>query len=165
MDERPQEALASRAHHLAGAIYGTILATTVVAGAGHDPDVIDRTAVIVAGTSLVFWVAHVYSLWVAARLVLARPLDRREIVSVVIAEWPMLQSSWPILVSLGLGAVGVLDRSTAIDLAMLVGIGALFAYGALIGRREQGGWPRVLLNALVCGAFGIAILALKVLVH
>ena len=52
-----------------------------------------------------------------------------------------------------------------IDVATWVGIGALFTYGYVIGRQEGLSWPRVLLNALVSGSFGLFVLALKVLVH
>ena len=160
-----EPALAHRAHRLAGAIYGTVLATTVVAATGHDPDAIDHAAALVAGTAVVFWLAHVYSLGVAARLVVRRPLHRDELWGLARAEWPMLQSSLPILLALMLGVVGLVDRSTAIDLAMAVGIGALFTYGFIIGRQERLGWFRILLNTLLAGALGLAILALKVLVH
>ena len=81
------------------------------------------------------------------------------------AQWPMLQSAWPILVTLLLGVVGVLDPVRAIDVAMAVGIGALFTYGVLIGRQERATWPRVLLNGLAVGSLGLAVLLLKVLVH
>ncbi|RYV50936.1 hypothetical protein [Pengzhenrongella frigida] len=158
-------ALVHRAHHVAGAIYGTILATTVVAAAGHEPETIDQAAILVLGTSVVFWLAHVYSLGLAARVVARRPLRRDEMVSLAIAEWPMLQSSWPILLALMLGVTGIVPRATAVDLAMAVGIGALFTYGFVIGRQEKLSWPKVLLNMAISGAFGLAILALKVFVH
>ena len=154
-----------RAHQAAGAIYGTILATAVVATAGHDPATVNRSAVIVAVTSLVFWLAHVYSLGVAARLVLQRRVRRDEMVSIAKAEWPMLQSSWPIILVLLLGAIGVIDREVAINVAMFVGIGALFTYGLVMGRQEHMGWAGMLRNAIVTGSFGLAILALKILVH
>jgi hypothetical protein len=160
-----ETALVHRAHHVAGAIYGTILATSVVAAAAHDPDTIDRAALIVLGTSVVFWLAHVYSLALAARMVLRRPVRRDELRSLALAEWPMLQSSWPILVALLLGVTGVVGRTTAVDLAMFTGIAALFTYGLVIGRQEDMRWPRALLNAVTAGSFGLAILALKVLVH
>ncbi len=163
--DRDETPLEHRAHRAAGAIYGTILATAVVATAGHDPETVNRSVAIVAVTSLVFWMAHVYSLWVAARLVLMRPLRRDEMVSIAVAEWPMLQSSGPIILVLLLGAIGVIERAVAINLAMVVGIGALFTYGLVMGRQEQLGWPRTLLNAVITGSFGVAILALKILVH
>lgn len=157
--------LEHRAHHLAGAIYGTILATTVVATAGYDPDKVTKALVIVAVTSLVFWLAHVYALTVAARMVARRPIRRAEMRSIALAEWPMLQSSWPILAALALGAFDVIAKDAALDLAMAVGIGALFTYGFVMGRQERLTWPRILLNALLTGMFGLAILALKVFVH
>lgn len=160
-----QTTLVQQAHHLAGAIYGTILATSVVAAAGHNPETIDRAALLVIGTSVIFWLAHVYSLGLAARMVLRRPIRRDELISLARAEWPMLQSSWPIVVALMLGVVGVIDRATAVVVALVVGIVALFAYGLVIGRQENMGWPRALLNAMVAGMFGLAILALKVFAH
>lgn len=157
--------LEHRAHHLAGAIYGTILATTVVAAASTHPESLGRTTLLVLGTSVVFWAAHVYAVEVAARLVAGRPLDRREVLGLARAQWPMLQSAWPILVTLLLGVVGVLDPTRAVDVAMAVGIGALFTYGVLIGRQEGASRTRVLLNGLAVGSLGLAVLLLKVLVH
>jgi hypothetical protein len=163
--DRVEDALNLQAHQVAGAIYGTILATTVVATSGYDPETVSTSMVIVAVTSAVFYAAHVYSLAVAARMVVKRPLTRVELRSIAIAEWPMLQSSWPILAALLLGVLGIVGRTTAINLAMMVGIGALFTYGFVMGRQENLGWPRILLNAVVTGGFGLVILLLKVLVH
>lgn len=154
-----------RAHEVAGAIYGTILATTVVAALGHDPSKIDASIIIVVFTSAVFYVAHVYSLTVAARMVAHRPLTGAEVRSIAVAEWPMLQSSWPVLVPLLLGTLGIIDQDAASDIAMLVGIGALFVYGVVLGVGEGRGRVRVVWNALVVGSFGILILMLKIFVH
>ena len=163
--DRAEAPIEQRAHHLGGAIYGTILATTVVATAGYDPNKVSKSLAIVAVTSAVFWLAHVYSLAVAARIVVKRPLHRAEVQSIAVSEWPMLQSSWPILLVLALGTFHIISRELAINLAMLVGIGALFTYGFIMARQEHLGWTRVLLNALITGAFGVAILVMKVVVH
>lgn len=152
-------------HRLAGAIYGTILATTVVVTIGNHPENLDRALVLVAGTSVVFWMAHVYARGLAARVVARRALHRRELWELARSEWPMLQSSWPILLVLGLGRLEVIDPYRSIDVATAVGIGALFTYGYVIGRQEGLSWPRTALNALVAGSFGLGILVLKVLVH
>jgi hypothetical protein len=115
-----------RAHAIAGAVYGTILATTVVASLGHDPAKLERSIIIVLFTSLVFWAAHVYSLFVAGRMVSGRPLTRAEARGIALDEWPMLQSSVPIVLPLVLGALGIISRDAAANIAMVVGIGALF---------------------------------------
>lgn len=161
----PESPLEHRAHHLAGAIYGTILATTVVASASGHPEPLGRMTLLVVGTSVVFWLAHVYSIELAARLVAGRPLERHEVLRVARAEWPMLQSSWPIVLALVLGLLGVLDPVRAVDVAMALGIGALFTYGIMVGRQEGVSRLRVVLNGLATGAFGLAVLALKVFVH
>jgi hypothetical protein len=77
----------------------------------------------------------------------------------------MLQSSWPVAVPLLFGKLGWIPEEAATDVAMVVGIGALFVYGVLVGVREGRGWMSVILNALVVGSFGVLILLLKVLVH
>ena len=164
-DDRVDAPLEHQAHHIAGAIYGTILATAVVAAAAHDVTRVSQTFAVVAITSAVFWAAHVYSLSVAARIVVKRPLTWMEKQSIAVAEWPMLQSSWPILLALLLGSLGIIDKKTASYLAVIVGIGALFTYGVIMGRQEAVSWPKVLLNAVITAAFGIVILAMKVLVH
>ena len=154
-----------QAHRIAGAIYGTILASTVVAALGHDPERLEKSILIVVVTSAVFYLAHVYSLIVAARMVARRQLRADEVRSIAVAEWPMLQSSLPILVPLLFGAFGWISRDTASYLAVAVGIGALFVYGVLLGIRERRGAFSIVLNALVVGSFGVLILLLKILVH
>ncbi len=157
--------LENKARRFAGAIYGTILATSVLAAAGGDTNALTGTFVIVLVTSLVFWLAHVYSLCLGARMLMTRPLRRDEIRAIASDEWPMLSSSFPILGVLLLGVFGIIEKSTASYVAMFVGIGALFIYGIIAGRGEQLPWTRQVLNTLVIAAFGIAILALKVMVH
>lgn len=153
------------AHAIAGAIYGTILASTVVASLGYDPEKLEKSIAIVLFTSLVFWTAHVYSLMVAGRMVARRPLTRSEVGLIARNEWPMLQSSLPVVLPLLLGAFGIISRENAADIAMLVGIGALFVYGLVLGLREGRGSLSVFWNALVIGSFGVLILLLKVFVH
>lgn len=152
-------------HRMAGAIYGTILATTVVVTISNHPENLDTALALVAGTSVVFWLAHVYSRGLAVRVLVRRPLHRWELYALARSEWPMLQSSWPVLLVLLLGRLDVIDPYLSIELAAWVGIAALFTYGYVIGRQEGLSWPRVLLNALVSGSFGLCVLALKVVVH
>ena len=163
--EPAETPLEHRAHHLAGAIYGTILATTVVAATASHPEDVSRPMVLVLGTSVVFWLAHVYALGLAARMVARRPLRRSEIIGLARSEWPMLQSSGPILLVLLLGGLGVISPEQTANVALLVGIGALFTYGYIIGRQEHLSWFKVLLNALAAGCFGVAVLVLKLVVH
>ena len=102
---------------------------------------------------------------VAGRMVARRPLTRSEVAVIARNEWPMLQSSVPVVLPLLLGVFGIITRESAADIALLVGIGALFVYGIVLGLREGRGSLSVFWNALVIGSFGVLILLLKVVVH
>lgn len=161
----PDVRLEHIAHRLSGAVYGTILATTVVVATQDHAENIGDALLIVVVTSIVFWMAHVYSRAVGQRIVVRRRLTRGELTAIARNEWPMLQSAVLVVIPLALGWLGALDPSKAAWVAVLLGVAALFAYGALIGWREDlGGW-RTLGSALMTGSFGLVILALKVFVH
>ena len=67
--------------------------------------------------------------------------------------------------TLGLGWLGLLSNRFAINLAIALGVAALFAWGFLIARRS-GLSPLGTVGAVgLNGAFGLAIVALKVIVH
>src|SRR4051812_35929725 len=53
--------LARLAANPSGAVYGTIVATAVIAAAGAHAEHAGRIAVVTVVTLLVFWLAHVYS--------------------------------------------------------------------------------------------------------
>jgi hypothetical protein len=149
-----------------GAVYGQILATAVVATLSEDSAASASEIFFgVAVAMLVFWLAHVYADAVALRLDRDRPLTVSEVWSVGVQEWPEVQAAVPALAALGLGWVGVLSRDDATDLAIALGIVALCGWGFLIARRSRltlwGTVGAVALN----GALGLAIVALKVIVH
>jgi hypothetical protein len=164
-DAQLEAELENTAHRLSGAVYGTILATTVVAATGGNVVTSGQTLLIVVVTSAVFWMAHVYSETLGARIVAGHSLGRARVLAIARGEWPMLQSCVPVAVPLVLGWMGVLDADTAATLAVVVGVGALFTYGVIIGRREHLGHWQTFLHSLTTGSFGLVVLALKLLVH
>ncbi|MFL5819820.1 MAG: hypothetical protein ACJ76S_03965 [Solirubrobacteraceae bacterium] len=147
-------------------VYGQILTTSVVAALSEDRNAGPAEILFsVALSMLVFWLAHVYAQAVALRLGRQAPLTWREVRTIMRQEWPIMQAAVPALVVLGLGWVGVLSDRAAINLAIAVGVVALSGWGFVIGRRSGlsrlGTVGAVVLN----GAFGLAIVALKVIVH
>jgi hypothetical protein len=151
----------STAEHVAGAVYGTIIATAVVAAsAGPQPDSLHIIGLLV-GTSTVFWLAHVYSRSVAVAIELGRRVTRAEQARLAAQEWPMLQSSVPLVVALIPGELGWIEVSASLWLAVGVGVAALVVWGIRIGQLEGRGGLNVLRNAVVTGSFGLLIVALK----
>jgi len=151
--------------NFAAAVYGSILAAGVVASL----DVADVTTgamtVSLAGTMLVFWLAHVWSEAIADRMQDPRPYSWRRVRAVSAWHWPMVQAAAGPLAALLLADVGVWQRDTAVTLALLVSVAQLVGWGVAVGRRTFGSWPAALLSGAVDGLLGVALIVLKSFVH
>jgi hypothetical protein len=151
---------------LSRAIYGNVLATSLVVAFSEDDDYsTGEMAVSVLVTGIVFWLAHVYASLLAERYVAGRRLTRSEIGAEFYGEWPVVQAFFPPIVVLLLGTIGVLAENTAVSVAIAVGLAAMVLWSLAIGRQERmsllGLAGLALLNALL----GAAIVLLKVVVH
>ncbi|MFI7408089.1 hypothetical protein ACIBU0_05380 [Streptomyces sp. NPDC049627] len=117
-----------RAHaDYTGGVYGSMLAASVVLGAGtldHFPRL--ELVLLLLLTSVVFWVAHVHAQLFGARLA-QHGLDRRTVLHVCRDEWPIVKAAVPpaaaVAVSplLGLGVPGALWLALAVAVAGQVG--------------------------------------------
>jgi hypothetical protein len=152
--------------NLARAIYGNVLATSLVVAFSEDDAYSPaEIAVSVFVTGLVFWLAHVYSSLVAERYAVGRRLKRSEIGAEFYAEWPVLQAFFPPIVVLLLGVIGLLSNDTAITLAIAAGVVSMVLWGLAIGRMERMSPLAVAILTLLNALFGAAIVLLKVIVH
>ena len=77
-------------------------------------------------------------------------------------EWPLFQSTFVLAVPLVLGALGLFDRETSLNLAVLVGAAALVGWGVVFSRREGYGVAGIIGAASVNATVGLLIIALKV---
>jgi hypothetical protein len=152
--------------NLARAIYGNVLATSLVAAFSEDDDYsTTEIAVSVLVTGLVFWLAHVYSSLLAERYAVGRRLTRSETGAEFYSEWPVVQAFFPPVIVLLLGTIGLLSRDTAIWLAIAAGLGALVIWSLEIGHREQLSLLELAVMTFVNALFGLVIVLLKTLVH
>ena len=147
---------------LAGFVYGTILTlSVVVAGARafpHDPA---HVAELVAVTSLVFWLAHVYAHWLGESVSHGKHLSFDELRRVISREWSLVEAAVPPIVALLLGAAGLLSERAAVWLAFALGLGVLFVEGIVFVRVERLGLVSGVLVVLANLGFGILLVALK----
>jgi hypothetical protein len=151
---------------LARAIYGNVLATSLVVAFSEDDD--NSTAAIavsVVVTGLVFWLAHVYASLIAERYAARRRLTRSEIGAEFFGEWPVVQAFFPPVVVLLLGTVGLLSHDTAVSVAIAAGVVAMILWSLAIGRQERMSLPALVGLTLLNAVFGVAIVLLKVIVH
>ncbi|GKQ34050.1 hypothetical protein [Streptomyces sp. A012304] len=125
---RPERRTERRSHaDYTGGVYGSLLAASVIIGAG-DLGSFPRTELVLLLllSSLVFWVAHVHAQLFGARLA-QHALDRRTVLHVCRDEWPIVKAAVPpaaaLAVSplLGLGVEGSLWFALAVAVAGQVG--------------------------------------------
>jgi hypothetical protein len=148
------------------AIYGQILVTSLVGALSEDSDIdAEYILVSVVATMLVFWLAHVYAEAMSRGLEAGRHLGWAEIRGLAAAEWPLVQAAFPTAIVLALGAIGVLSTETAVDIAIAVGVVALFSWGLAIGRASGSSWAAALFGAVISAGFGLVVVGLKGLVH
>jgi hypothetical protein len=146
-----------------GAVYGTIVASAVIAAAaGHQPPELILAATV--ATLLVFWLAHVYADLLDHGL-RQDGFHPRILPAIMSRELSMLAAPALSILFLLLGAVGLLDEELAVRLALWNGVLQLVGWGIDIGRRLGQAWPVALLTGLVNGAFGVVIILLEVQLH
>ena len=126
---------------LAGFIYGTIITlAVVVAGAKAYPADAGRIAALVAVTSVVFWLAHVYAHGLGHSVAHDEHLSLAELRRIARRQAPILEASVPPLAALLLGAVGVLSTRAAVWTALALGLVVLVLQGLRFARAERLGW-------------------------
>ena len=149
---------------IAGTVYGTIVvmgAITAGAGATHGAW---RLAAIVDATVLVLWVAHVYAHGLGESIERGRRLDRAELLSIARRELAIPLAAVAPTGALILGGLNVVGESTALWLAMGIGLATLAVqgtrYAALEGLSGLATATSVGLNI----GLGLIIVALKAFV-
>jgi hypothetical protein len=157
---------AERVPRLAGAIYGTILVLAVIAALSED-DEVGPGAVLgaVVATSVVFWLAHIYADVIARRMTGVAESVLRNVRDAAAHEWPLVEASLAPSVPLLLGAVGVFSRSTAVNLALAVGLVDLFIWGYMAGRASSETRVAAVVSALAAVLIGALMVVLKNLLH
>jgi hypothetical protein len=147
---------------IAGVVYGTIVAMATLAAAYptvKDPWKLD---LIVLSTSLVLWIAHVYSHGLAESLERRRRLDSPELHAIVLRELGILLATLPPTLMLVLGAAEVIKEDNAVWLAFGVGLFTLGAQGFRYARVEGFGLTGTLTAVSLNLGLGLLVVALKV---
>jgi hypothetical protein len=148
----------------AAAVYGSVLVTALV-GAAFEAQLDARTMTLtLLTTTLVFWLAHVWSEVMGVRLAGTIPAWGH-IRHIAVSEWPVVEAGFLPDALLALAWAGVYSRDTGAKLALIVGVLQLAAWGFAAGWRTQHRLAPALVTGAVDCAFGIAIVGLEVLIH
>jgi hypothetical protein len=146
---------------IASTVYGTIVVmAAVTAGSGADVDA-GRLAVIVSSSVLVLWLAHVYSDALAETIQRGQRLDTAELFSVTRREIAIPLAAVGPVGALVLGALGILEDSTAGWCALLIGLAVLGVQGFRYAGAESLRGVAVLISVAFNLALGLVIVGLK----
>jgi hypothetical protein len=158
--------VASTTGSVTEAIYGLILATSVIAvSAEYASSNAGLVGVTVLVTGVVFWLAHVYARVLAGSITRHRRPNRSDVREALRHDWPLVEVTVPIVVILALGALDVVPDKTAIlaaTLAVLAELAAAGAYGARVSGAGLGG---TVASTLIAVTLGGAVVLLKAVVH
>ncbi len=155
---------ARREFDYAAAVYGSVLVTALV-GEAYEGEFDARTMTLtLVATTLVFWLAHVWSEVMGVRLAGTIP-SWRDVRRVAVSEWPVVEAGFVPAALLMLAWVGVYSRDTGAELALVAALLQLGAWGFAAGWRTQHRLgPAIVTGAVDC-AFGLAIVGLEVAIH
>jgi hypothetical protein len=167
-EARPRNGPVSRSalgERLGGFIYGTIVVlAVVVAGARAYPDEAGHIAALVAVTSAIFWLAHVYAHGLAYSVAHDEHLSLAELRRIARREGSIVEAAVPPVAALLLGAVGLFSTRFAVWAAFGLGLGVLAAAGIVFSRVERLGRFGTLAVVAANLGLGVALVALKLIV-
>lgn len=146
----------------AGAVYGSLLAASVIVGstAEGEPPAAGELIVLLICTGVVFWLTHVYAEVVSGGYP-AKPLTWGNLRAVARQEWPLAQASFPPAIAAAfasaLGGSNVLVAWVALCVAVTSQV--LWAVAAAV--RIHSSTRVVFVSGLANLALGLIIVVLK----
>jgi hypothetical protein len=162
--EPPEPGGRHREFAYAAAVYGSVVVAALVAAAFEAHVGARTTTLTLVATTLVFWVAHVWSEVMGVRL--AGTVPRwSQIRHVAVSEWPLVEAGFVPDALLALAWAGVYSRDTGAELAMTAAVLQLAAWGFAAGWRTQRRLVPAVVTGVVDCAFGLAIVGLEVAIH
>ncbi|MHA5048359.1 hypothetical protein [Streptomyces sp. SD15] len=145
-----------------GGVYGSMLAASVVVGAGTLGSFpLIQLVLLLLLTGLVFWAAHVHAQLFGARLA-QYSMDRLMVLDVCREEWPIVKAAVPPAVAVAVSPLLGLDAQGAVWLALSVAVAGQVGWSAAAARRAGASWRMVAISASVNLVIGLLIILFKI---
>ncbi|MFI8090563.1 hypothetical protein ACIF9R_19940 [Streptomyces sp. NPDC086080] len=144
-----------------GGVYGSMLAASVIVGAGTlgaFPRL--ELVLLLLLTGVVFWIAHVHAQLFGARLAQRGP-DRGVVLRVCREEWTIVKAAVPPAVAVGVGPVLGLGVQAGQWFALSVAVTGQVGWSVAAARQAGAGRRMLLLSAVVNLVLGLVILSCK----
>ncbi|MGP3935684.1 hypothetical protein [Nonomuraea sp. KM88] len=148
-----------------GAVYGSLLAASVVVGAGslgRFPRL--ELIILLLGTGVVFWAAHVYARVFGARTVF-RAMSMADIRRACSEERPIVEAAVLPAVAVAVGPLLGLGAQGTAWLALAVAVASQVAWAATAAVRIGASLRMVAVTSVINLLLGLVIVALKAVLH
>ncbi len=149
----------------AGSIYGTIIATSIIA---IEASVSTSLAELISTdltTVLVYWLAHVYASFVASDQYPDGRSGWRRLGAIMAHECSLVVGSFLPLLAVLIAGIFTSNVSSAATAGLWAGVALLYAWGFAASRAGGRTWVRSLAFGLIGALFGVAVVVMRVLLH
>ncbi|MFJ8111532.1 hypothetical protein [Streptomyces sp. NPDC096132] len=160
-----RESTAERSHaDYTGGVYGSMLAVSVVVGAGSLGSYPRAELILLLLlTGVVFWIAHVHAQLFGERLA-QRRWGPAVVLEVCREEWPIVSAAVPPALAVAVSPLFGLDLQGTLWFALAVAVAGQVGWSAAAARRAGAAWHLVALTASVNLLLGLLIIAFKLVV-
>ena len=153
------------ARSFSAAIYGSILATSLVAALDATEASAREMTLTLLSTTIVFAVAHAWAEAVSERIALGHGFLAARLFELIRREWPLVEAGFVPGAALALAWAGVWSAAVGAGIALTLAVLQLFGWGIVVGRRSYDRWPAALAVGAVNGLLGLILVGLKIAVH
>jgi hypothetical protein len=148
-----------------GAIYGVIVIGALLAGESGRHETYLDTLSSAAVAAFLYWLAHAYAGILGRRLSTGARLSVGVLLRALGHDWAVIRGAAIPLLALVLAAVAGAGQQTAVTAALWSAAVSLVVLELVAGVRSKASRGELALNLAVGMTMGLAILALKVLLH
>lgn len=153
------------AENPAASVYGVIVIGALMAAEGPARESWLDTLASAAIATALYWLAHAYAGVLGTRLKTGQRLTAGTLLAALAHDWPLLRGAAIPLLALVLSAALGAGRATAVSAAVWASAASIVAFEGIAAVRSHSQGGELLLEVGAGVAMGVAILALKVVLH
>jgi hypothetical protein len=148
-----------------GAIYGAIVIGALLAAESGRHESYAGTIGSAAIATALYWLAHAYASVLGHRLATHERLTARALVRALGHDWALVRGAAVPLVALGASWLAGATQQTAVNVALWSTVASLITFELIAGIRSHAKPGELALEMGVGATMGVAILALKIVLH
>lgn len=153
---------ASQDGDAASAVYGTILAASILIASAGGPGVVLLTMI---STGVVFWLAHAHVSLMRRVVRQGEHVDWHKIRATLYEEWPLVQASLSPAAPLLLAVLGIISETRATEIGIGICFVGLAAWGLVVARAAKLTRRQTIIAVGINLALGLLLVVLKSILH